>query len=165
MCWCIGVTLEKLWCRNEFGGWNSISENIILFYARFTLEGGMGSLSQKKTVRPSQLERVHFSVIDTRLRLYRFIVLTEGYLGRCARKMYNQRILTQLVNGERFCPSSRSPLRGRRAEPVPRSRLLPSESNGRHQVHACGQVLIDGATSRRRVSCPTSPARPLRTAR
>ena len=51
---------------------------------RWSRGGGMGSLGQKKSGRPSQLARGHFSVIDPRLRLYRFTFFTEVDLGRSA---------------------------------------------------------------------------------
>ena len=47
--------------------------------------GGVGSLGPKKSGRPSQLARGHFSVIDPRLRLYRFTFFTEVDLGRSAK--------------------------------------------------------------------------------
>ena len=41
------------------------------------LEGGVGSSSQNKSDGPSQSCRVYFSVIEPRLRLFRFAVFTE----------------------------------------------------------------------------------------
>ena len=45
--------------------------------ARTWIEGVTGSSSQKKSGRPSQSCRVYFSVIEPRLRLFRFAVFTE----------------------------------------------------------------------------------------